>query len=149
MRASLIAAGIGAVLLITSYASITVLNASRPGKILVKETSITVRSSPEGDIRDKSDLNAKFQLFNSGGEPVNVLAVESGCGCARPTVHPEKILPGEVATVDVQVDEIPIGERVVPISLTTDSSATPQVVLSVKVIGRRPPLPMCSTRRET
>ncbi len=139
MRATLIAAGIGVVLLITSYLSRTALKASQPGSIVVEQASIVVRCSPEGAVRDTSDLNAKFRLFNPGDGPVHVSSVESGCGCARPTVRPDTIAPGEAATVDVQVDEIPIGEKIVPISLTTDSPATPRIDLSLKVIGRRAP----------
>lgn len=139
MRAILIAAGIGVVLLGASFVSRTALKASQPGAIVVERPSITVRCSPEGAVRDASDLNAKFRLLNSGGGPVQVLSVESGCGCARPTIRPDTIAPGEVATVDVRVDEIPIGEKLVPISLTTDSPATPRIDLNLKVIGRRPP----------
>lgn len=65
--------------------------------------------------------------------------MDSGCGCAKPVLSAKSVDPGELLTVAVQVTGFPVGERVVAITLETDSRRTPIVTLSVKMLGSVPP----------
>ena len=78
-------------------------------------------------------------LDNVGGQPVRILAAESGCGCARPVVRPELVAPGQAAVVEVTAMTIPVGEKVVRINLRTDSPTKPEVALTLKLVGTRKP----------
>ena len=68
-----------------------------------------------------------------------MLKTESGCGCATPMIAPTTIGPGEKCTVRVRGRGFPIGEKTVPITLHTDSTAEPKVVLELRMIGSRKP----------
>lgn len=73
--------------------------------------------------------------MNGGASPVRVLAVESGCGCAKPVVEPRLIKPGGPATVSVHVQGLDVGERTIPITVETDSPVTPHVLLTIRHQG--------------
>lgn len=68
------------------------------------------------------------------------MKVQSSCGCATPKVEPTTIAPGEVGTVEVRAVPLQVGERMASVTLTTDSPASPEVILQLRIIGsRRPP----------
>ena len=54
-------------------------------------------------------------------------------------VRPEIIPPGRTATVTVSVNPLDVGEKLIPITLTTDSQTTPTVNLALHVTGYREP----------
>jgi hypothetical protein len=71
---------------------------------------------------------------------VTVTSVESGCGCTKPTVEPRVVQPGGLCVVKFQATGLPVGERVVPLTVHTTSPKTPTVPLVLRIIGsRRPP----------
>jgi len=82
---------------------------------------------------------AHYVLRNEGGAPVHVRSARSSCGCSTPRVHPEVIEPGGSAAVDVEATAPDIGERLVHITLETDSARSPEVRLELRLIGGRKP----------
>jgi uncharacterized protein DUF1573 len=83
------------------------------------------------------EVEAKFELQNVGGLPVHILAAQSSCGCAEPKVHPTTIVPGNVGYVEVRALPRQVGEKLATITLRTDSPSTPEVLLRVRIIGKR------------
>ncbi|HEX8198854.1 MAG TPA: DUF1573 domain-containing protein [Isosphaeraceae bacterium] len=112
-----------------------------PGRLDVKESQVTWGGPPSASARPAGDGPAQFEVTNTGGTPVRVLTVKSGCGCAAPTVRPGIIAPGVMATVTVVATPPAVGVRRIPVVLETDSPVTPEVVPRLRLVGsRRPPL---------
>ncbi len=109
-----------------------------PGWAFVKQRVIDWQS-PASPAPKTPTPPAVFELENRGVDPVRVLSVESGCGCAKPRVTPLLIEPGGRAKVEVVAPPISVGERVVPITLKTDAKHEPDVQLQLRVVGSRIP----------
>jgi len=86
-----------------------------------------------------TEPSARFELRNVGGQPVRILEIISGCGCARPTVTPMIISPGRTGIVDVEATPIVTGEKEVIITLITDSPTSPEIDLRFLLVGDVPP----------
>lgn len=113
---------------------------TEPGKLVAKQDMLTLQSPSEKPYRSMSLLHATFEVTNVGGAPVRILEAKSSCGCATPDVHPTTIPPGGAGVVEVKAAPRGIGERIVSVTLRTDSVASPEVVLRMRVVGnRRPP----------
>jgi hypothetical protein len=112
----------------------------QPGSLVSLEAVQVWRSpNPDSPATSKS-RKATFRLTNPGNEVVRVLSTRSGCGCAKPEVRFDHLGPGEVGEVDVIPNLVDIGIKSVPITLTTDSPSTPEVTLTLRLVGsRRPP----------
>ena len=113
-----------------------------PGRLVPKEETLTWRTPVESTDRTQGpgEAQARFHIDNVGGSPVRIIAVETSCGCATPTVRPGVIPPGKTGTVEVRAAPLQVGEKVATFTLKTDSKSTPEVVLRLHVIGsRRPP----------
>lgn len=111
----------------------------RPGRLVAKNPEALwmcpEQSKPEG----LSDGVPAFEIVNTGHAPVYIRGVETSCGCTEADVQPRTIAPGRNGFVKVKVTPIPVGERAVAISLLTDSPLTPNVNLSIRVVGSRHP----------
>ena len=120
----------------------------KPGQLVALEDAVTWRSP--GVVKQATLANnmaqARFRVKNIGGRPVAVVATESSCGCAAPSVEPRTIAPGAIGTVDVAAAALAIGERTATITLRTDSNVTPAVVLRLQIVGSREP-PFVSAAR--
>lgn len=115
-----------------------------PGKIVAVEDLKVWRSpttGPKKHIQGLGDAQASFEIKNTGGTPVEIVQVESSCGCATPIVRPRTLAPGQTDIVEVMAAPLSIGEKVASVTLTTNSPLTPKVVLQLRIVGsRRPPL---------
>lgn len=132
MRPSLIVFGLVSSALIG--VGLTRLIARRPplpGKLVARQAEIEWRGTTPGD------ATARFVVANTGGTAVVVRSVATSCNCAVPVVSPTTIAPGGTATIDVKATPPPRGDRVVAFTVNTDSSATPTVELSLRMIGVR------------
>ncbi len=91
--------------------------------------------------RGSASAKVQFELQNIGGLPVRIgiVSIKSGCGCAKPVVHPEVVAPGQFAVVDVSAMTISVGEKFVHIDVRTDSPLKPDVPLTLKLVGNRKP----------
>lgn len=139
-RSSLILAGAGLVLVgVSGITGVRAISRPAPGRLVAKEDTLTWRSP----VNEKfgpvylGDAQARFELQNVGGTPVRILRATSTCGCAAPVVEPDRIPPGGNGTVGVAAAPIQIGESLATITLQTDSPATPEVKLQLRIVGSR------------
>ncbi len=110
-----------------------------PGKLVATCAEIVWQAPPSEPGRGGS-ASAVFEVTNLGGEPVKIIATESGCGCATPIVERTSIAPREEGKIRVTALSFPIGERLVRFVLHTNSPITPRVPLHLRMIGsQRPP----------
>lgn len=113
--------------------------ASSPGRLVADEQEIFWQS-PAAEIGHAPvQVKARFRLVNMSGRVVNIISVESGCGCARAIPSETSIGPRRVAWLDVEGTPFPIGDRTVPISVLTDSPLTPKIDLRLRMVGSRTP----------
>lgn len=140
MRAPVIGIGLGGLLAASAGVCLLATQASRePGLLIATEPTVTWHGAAEpGDPLEGSGF-ATFRLKNTGGTSVHVVSVQSGCGCAKPTVEPDLVKPGRTAEVRVKATAPPVGERSVEIVLHTDSPLTPEIPLKLVLVSRRPP----------
>ena len=135
--------GCGIALTIVSGASWVYSSRTRePGRLVPKVDLATWRSPLDEKIRSSfpEEAQASFEVVNSGGRPVNILEVQTSCGCAAATVEPTWVQAGRSSIVSVKATPLQIGERMVQITLKTDSPVRPLVHLRLKIVGsRRPP----------
>jgi len=112
-----------------------------PGMLVARQSSQVWRS-PEVKEGRKPPIRAevRYTFTNRGATDVNILSVSSGCGCATPTIHPNRIRPGQEGFMDVSAMPPTLGERTVAFVLKTDSARTPELPFQLRMISsRRPP----------
>lgn len=113
-----------------------------PGRLTAIEDRLSWSTSPnERGAGDRAPRPLVFRLRNDGGSSVRVTSLESGCGCARPTVEPLIVAPGQECRVTVASNQTQTigGERLVPIKVGTDSHVTPTINLSIRIFDERTP----------
>jgi hypothetical protein len=111
----------------------------RAGRLVPIDPLITWRGAPD-QVGSAGSAEAEFVLRNAGEAPIEILSVASGCGCAVPKVEPTHLEPGASTTVKVAANPPPVGERIVAITVHTNSPLTPDVPLHLRMVGsRRPP----------
>ena len=112
---------------------------SRPGELIAKDRVLAWSSPVEKTFRtlDLDAARAKFRLENVGGRSVRILDVQTTCGCTTPEIEPKVVNPGEIRLVEVRATPLQIGEKSVDITITTDSPVSPEVVLTLRIIGSR------------
>jgi hypothetical protein len=76
-------------------------------------------------------------LLNTGGKTVQVTSIESACGCTTPTILPMIIGPGKSAMLSLVGTPLSSGERTVDITIKTDSSISPILLVHFKMISDR------------
>ncbi len=80
-----------------------------------------------------------LEVTNVGGKSVRVLGIQTSCGCTQAKIEPTQIGPGKKGFVSLQVTPPSAGERLVMVTLNTDSPLTPEVGLKVRVGSSRTP----------
>ena len=110
-----------------------------PGKLVARQELMTWQSPVQKSFHPlgPNEAQGRFELENVGGSPVHILEVQTSCGCATPEVQPTTIAPGKTGTVVVRAVPLHIGERMVSITLNTDSPSSPKVVLQLRIVGSR------------
>jgi hypothetical protein len=119
--------------------SIKMFAGPRGGLLVARHNNLVWRGSASRRAVGASKARVAFELDNVGGRPVQILSVESGCGCARPVVRPGLVAPGHSATVEVTAMMVPVGEKVVRFKLRTDSPAKPELELTLKMVATQKP----------
>jgi len=115
----------------------------QPGVLVAVEDSLVWEGPAEAGQDPPKMAEATFRLRNTGGRPVHILEIISGCGCATPKVSTTTVAAGGETTVDVKALTFPVGEKVIRFAVETDSAVTKSVPLFLRVIGnRRPPFLM-------
>lgn len=138
-----LAGSLGLACLAASFLAIRSLIArGGPGRLVADRDLLTWRGPDAKEPRPLAidGAQARFVLRNVGGAPVRITAVESSCGCATPAVDPAVVAPGGSTNVDVRAAPMLAGERLATVTLKTDSIASPEVILRLRIVGsRRPP----------
>ena len=98
------------------------------GRLVPKEALVVWRSPKSSKLSDSKVQEAVFDLTNPGGTTVGMTGMHTGRGCAKPTVEPSVVLPGGTCRVSVAGSPFSVGEKSVPITLRTDSTATGFVI---------------------
>lgn len=125
---------------ITLSASLVLRSVGNADSVLVPRESVLVwKGEATGTPGQPTRADVRFMLDNVGRGAVRVLSTESGCGCARPIVRPAVVAPGGVATVDVSALPVPVGQKDVQITVHTDSATSPDVLLTLPIMGTREP----------
>jgi hypothetical protein len=109
------------------------------GALVPRQRAFSWKGDTLSDPTIADHATVRFQLDNIGVNAVRVLGIESGCGCATPVVEPEIVTPGGHTTVTVSAISIPVGRKVVPIIVHTDSLTQPDVELTFVIEGTRKP----------
>ncbi len=136
MRSRLLLFGLGMCLIVVAgWARFARPRPQAPGKLVAESHELKWRESSPLEGRPRRKAAVQFRVINVGRAPVRVLSVESGCGCATPTVRPDIIAPGKEGIVDVLGTPLPVGERTVTIVLHTDSPVTPSVPLHLHMLS--------------
>ncbi len=110
-----------------------------PGSLLPRESVVLWRCPETSKPGFTEAVQSKFEVVNMGGSNVEITSIESGCGCTKPRVEPKVIPPGRSGFVTFEAKPFPIGEKRVSIVLNTDSPKTPDVRLTLRMIGSRKP----------
>src|SRR5215813_5203600 len=83
--------------------AVLVLGATPPVGPLTCETPLIDR----GEVRTGPLLTQVFELNHSGAaNTVTITGVESGCGCLKPTVNREVLLPGQSTRLTLTVNTL-------------------------------------------
>ncbi len=134
MRIAIGLAGIP-LIVISGLARILAPGPPSPGRLVCRNTAIVVGGPGTLGV----DNHARFELRNEGGSPVTILEVQSSCGCTSAEVSKKIVGPGEVVTLDAVAQAVPVGHKEVPLTVATDSSATPIVAVKVVILGTQKP----------
>jgi hypothetical protein len=117
-------------------------NEPKQGSLTVQmPTLVWPPETPSGTPLTTPPKTARFIINNTGGRPVRILSIESGCGCAKPKVEPATIAPGNSGRVIVDFKETSLnaGDRTIPIALFTDSPITHRVNMYLQLEDTRKP----------
>ncbi len=131
--AAIVALGFSAVL------AASLRKGNRPGVLVPRQTMVEWEGPRNRTGIGSAPANILFLLDNTGDERVRILGLESGCGCTKPVAEPESVGPGEIATVRVTATTIAVGVKEVPITVFTDSSHSPTIKLTLRLVGRQSP----------
>lgn len=82
-----------------------------------------------GNIAQGSDPLRKFKFKNTGTEPLTITNAQGSCGCTVPSYKKEPIMPGETGEIEVRYDTQRLGPFQKAVTLTTNESPTPRVLL--------------------
>ena len=85
-----------------------------------------------GDIAWNIPALAKFEVQNTGNQPLQILDVRTDCGCTTVNWSKTSIAPGASATLTVSYDANTLGTFHKSIIVTTSASATSKAEYSVK-----------------
>jgi len=85
-----------------------------------------------GTIEHNADGKREFVFTNNGTEPLIIMNAQGSCGCTVPTWPKEPVAPGASAVIGVQYATNRVGPFTKTITLTTNSTATPSKVLTIK-----------------
>lgn len=85
-----------------------------------------------GTIEHNADGKREFVFVNNGSEPLIIMNAQGSCGCTVPTWPKEPVAPGASAVIGVKYATDRVGPFTKTITLTTNSTATPSKVLTIK-----------------
>lgn len=131
--------------LLTTFVALTALafawgggKGSTSNGVLIPRQSLIVWESSDTSNK-RNDKTVKFELENVGGNPIRIIKVESGCGCAKPVFDKELVSPGQFAMISMMPTAIAAGQRDIAITVHTDSTSQPTINLVLRTMSRRKP----------
>ena len=115
--------------------SIGARQGARQGELVAQLPLITHVNLQLTSMIDPKVAKVRFPIKNVGGKQVRIVSMSSGCGCAVPKIEPKVIEPGKTGYVEVEAASPLIGEKLVTITLETDSAKTPILPLQLRLVG--------------
>jgi hypothetical protein len=85
-----------------------------------------------GTIARQADGTCYFSFTNKGDAPLVITKVTAACGCTVPSYPKEPILPGETGQIKVQYNTKKTGVFTKTITVSTNDTSNPSVVLTIK-----------------
>lgn len=85
-----------------------------------------------GTIEKGGDPYGFFVVTNSGTEPLIISNAKGSCGCTVPEWSREPIMPGKTSEIKVRYDTKRVGPINKTVTLTTNASNEPTMVLRIK-----------------
>jgi hypothetical protein len=102
----------------------------------IEEPVHVVKFASAGSMRTE-----KVAITNAGMEPLDVRVLATACNCAAAEVSPERIAPGERATLSVAVRPRGWGSAVESVTLSTSDPLVPRLVVALFVQMPRKVMP--------
>jgi mono/diheme cytochrome c family protein len=85
-----------------------------------------------GHVKTDGHAVAVFRLVNLGGRSLQISQVEASCGCTVAKLSKKIIPPGQMATLDVNLDtSLKLGRVEKQITVTTNDPKSPQYLLTL------------------
>lgn len=110
-----------------------------PGRLEFSESSLTHTCRPILHGKAEGKEFVRFGFKNSGGRPVRITSVTSGCGCTVADVQPKVVGPGEAGFVEAAFRPLDVDVRDVAIQIQTDSPSATEKMLKLRIVGNRQP----------
>ena len=85
-----------------------------------------------GTVKYDADGNREFKFKNTGKEPLIIYSATGSCGWTVPTAPKDPIKPGESAVIKVHYDTKRPGSFEKNVTVSSNASANPTIVLKVR-----------------
>lgn len=85
-----------------------------------------------GTIEKGGDPYCFFEVTNTGTEPLIISNAKGSCGCTVPEWSREPVLPGKTTKIKVRYDTKRVGPINKSVTLTSNASNDPTMVLRIK-----------------
>lgn len=111
------------------------------GRLIPENDTVTIELPANQRESGLATSGGVFRLVNRGGSPVSIRSVRSACDCAVARVDPMVVAPGSTSIVEIVGKPSESSDRMVAVTLATDSAETPEVHLHVRLKGTKAPTP--------
>lgn len=85
-----------------------------------------------GTIPQGADGNCEFVYTNTGDQPLIISECQKSCGCTTPKCSQAPLLPGMSASVGVKYDTQRTGPFTKSVTITSNATNSPSVILRIK-----------------
>ena len=90
-----------------------------------------------GTIAQGSDPLRKFKFKNTGSGPLVIKSAQGSCGCTVPSYKKEPINSGETSEIEVRYDTQRVGPFTKTVSIQTNESEQPRVLVIKGVVEEK------------
>lgn len=111
-----------------------VIRGTTPGHIVADTYDIDL-----GELQSEDGSEARFKLWNVGGDTVRVKSIASSCGCTIVEVDRKIFPPGAMGHVVARIGRKLNGTVTANVVVETDSEVTPYVNLTIRSASRKEP----------
>jgi len=128
--------GLWLLVFLPAWSLYSVLNAEKTPRLIEPYEPPILQAEPWqkdiGHVKTDGKAHAVFRLVNLGGKTLNILSVEPSCGCTVATLSTKTIMPGQLATLSLDLDtSLKLGQVKKEIILTTNDPKHPHATLTL------------------